>query len=95
MLEICIRVSPADKKKLQRNAKKSGLNMSSYLRKCGLKQRIYKAIDDFKKENGGYKPKVEESFDSVQYWIMSAAFLRTPDSFDQVYAPNPDNSTFF
>ena len=29
---------------------------------------IYKAIDDFKKENGGYKPKVEESFDSVQYW---------------------------
>ena len=50
LLEICIRVSPADKKKMQRNAKKSGLNMSSYLRKCGLKQRIYKAIDENKRQ---------------------------------------------
>ena len=34
-IEICIRVSENEKKKLQRNAKKSGLSLSAYLRKVG------------------------------------------------------------
>ena len=42
---INVRVSENEKKKLQRNAKKSNLNLSSYLRKAGLQKEIY-AIPD-------------------------------------------------
>ena len=42
---INVRVNENEKKKLKRNAKKSGLNLSAYLRKCGLQQEIY-AIPD-------------------------------------------------
>lgn len=45
-VEINVRVSENEKKKLQRNAKKSGLNLSAYLRKCGLKQEIYAIPDE-------------------------------------------------
>lgn len=38
---INVRVSESEKKKLQRNAKKSNLNLSSYLRKSGLQKEIY------------------------------------------------------
>lgn len=40
-IAINVRVNENEKKKLQRNAKKSGLNLSAYLRKAGLKQEIY------------------------------------------------------
>ena len=40
IVDIHIRVSEKEKKKLQRNAKKSGLSLSTYLRKKGLKQKI-------------------------------------------------------
>ena len=39
--ELHIRLNEKEKKKLQRNAKKCGLTLSSYLRKVGLKQEIY------------------------------------------------------
>lgn len=38
---INVRVNENEKKKLQKNAKKSGLSLSAYLRKTGLKQEIY------------------------------------------------------
>ena len=38
---INVRVSENEKKKLQRNAKKSKLSLSGYLRKSGLQQKIY------------------------------------------------------
>ena len=41
MVEIHIRVSENEKKKLQKNAKKSGLSLSAYLRKVGLEKEIY------------------------------------------------------
>lgn len=44
-VEIHIRVSENEKKKLQKNAKKSGLSLSSYLRKVGLKKEIYPIPD--------------------------------------------------
>ena len=44
-VQICIRISEKEKKKLQRNAKKSGLSLSNYLRKTGLKQKIYPIPD--------------------------------------------------
>ena len=34
------------RKKLQRNAKKSNLNLSSYLRKAGLQKEIYSIPDE-------------------------------------------------
>ena len=43
---INVRVSESEKKKLKRNAKKSGLNLSAYLRKSGLKQVIYAIPDE-------------------------------------------------
>ena len=50
VVEICIRVSPNEKKILQRKAKKSGLNLSSYLRKVGLEKELYSVPDkDFYK----------------------------------------------
>ena len=43
---INVRVSENEKKKLQRNAKKSNLNLSSYLRKSGLQKEIYSIPDE-------------------------------------------------
>ena len=43
---INVRVSESEKKKLKRNAKKSVLNLSAYLRKSGLKQEIYAIPDE-------------------------------------------------
>ncbi len=43
---INVRVSENEKKKLQRNAKKSKLSLSGYLRKSGLQQKIYEVPDE-------------------------------------------------
>lgn len=43
---INVRVNEKEKKKLQRNAKKSGLTLSAYLRKTGLEQKIYEIPDE-------------------------------------------------
>lgn len=43
---INVRVNEYEKKKLKRNAKKSGLSLSAYLRKCGLQQEIYAIPDE-------------------------------------------------
>ena len=43
---INVRVSENEKKKLQRNAKKCNLNLSSYLRKSGLQKEIYSIPDE-------------------------------------------------
>lgn len=45
LVEIHLRVSENEKKKLQRNAKNSGTSLSSYLRKVGLKKEIYPIPD--------------------------------------------------
>ena len=44
-VSINVRIDEKEKAKLQKNAKKSGLNLSAYLRKTGLKQEI-NAIPD-------------------------------------------------
>ena len=44
-VEICIRVNEKEKKDLERKAKKSGLSLSSYLRKVGLEKEIYPIPD--------------------------------------------------
>ena len=44
-IEIHLRVSENEKKKLQKNAKKSGLSLSAYMRKVGLKQEIISIPD--------------------------------------------------
>lgn len=43
---INVRVSENEKKKLQKNAKKSKLSLSGYLRKSGLQQKIYEVPDE-------------------------------------------------
>ena len=43
--QICIRVSEKDKKKIKRNAKNCGLNISEYLRKVALKEEVYPIPD--------------------------------------------------
>ena len=43
---INVRVNEKEKKKLQKNAKKSGLTLSAYLRKTGLGQKIYEIPDE-------------------------------------------------
>ena len=43
---INVRVNEKEKKKLQRNEKKSGLTLSAYLRKTGLGQKIYEIPDE-------------------------------------------------
>ena len=44
-VEINVRVNETEKKKLQKNAKRSGLSLSAYLRKTGLNQEIYEIPD--------------------------------------------------
>ena len=80
---INIRVSEKEKKKLENNAKKSGLSLSAYLRKVGLKQEIY-AIPDkefykiyskiVKIKNNVYKidkDKIEQSLGIVERDFMN------------------------
>lgn len=43
---INVRVNEKEKKKLQKNAKKSGLTLSAYLRKTGLEQNISEIPDE-------------------------------------------------
>ena len=43
---INVRVNENEKRKLKRNAKKSNLNLSSYLRKAGLEKEIYSIPDE-------------------------------------------------
>ena len=43
---INVRVSENEKKKLQKNAQKANLKLSSYLRKVGLQQKIYEITDE-------------------------------------------------
>lgn len=43
---INVRVSENEKKKLQKNAQKANLKLSSYLRKVGLQQKIYEIPDE-------------------------------------------------
>ena len=72
LVEICIRVSQNEKKKLQRNAKKSGLSLSSYLRKVGLKEEIYSIPDkDFYKIYVAISNLKTEIFDINIYEINS------------------------
>ena len=44
-VQICIRLNQKEKKILQSKAKKSGLSLSSYLRKVGLEKEIYSIPD--------------------------------------------------
>lgn len=44
-VEIHLRVSENEKKKLEKNAKNSGTSLSAYLRKVGLKKEIYPVPD--------------------------------------------------
>lgn len=72
LVGICIRVSQNEKKKLQRNAKKSGLSLSSYLRKVGLKEEIYSIPDkDFYKIYVAISNLKNEIFDINIYEINS------------------------
>ena len=43
---INVRVSENEKKKIQKNAQKANLKLSSYLRKVGLQQNIYAIPDE-------------------------------------------------
>ena len=43
---INVRVSENEKKKLQKNAQKANLKLSSYLRKVGLQQKNYEIPDE-------------------------------------------------
>ena len=45
IVEIHLRVSTKEKKQLQKKAKKSGLNLSTYIRKVGLEKEIYPIPD--------------------------------------------------
>ena len=75
--EICIRVSQNEKKKLQKNAKKSGLSLSSYLRKVGLKEEIYSIPDkDF------YKIYVEIS--NLKNEIFSMTTLKINERLEEI-----------
>ena len=75
--EICIRVSRDEKKKLQKNAKKSGLSLSSYLRKTGLKEEIYSIPDkDF------YKIYVEIS--NLKNEIFSMTTLKINERLEEI-----------
>ena len=75
--EICIRVSQNEKKKLQKNAKKSGLSLSSYLRKTGLKEEIYSIPDkDF------YKIYVEIS--NLKNEIFSMTTLKINERLEEI-----------
>ncbi|MBR3696697.1 MAG: hypothetical protein IKM97_00250 [Clostridia bacterium] len=75
--EICIRVSQNEKKKLQKNAKKSVLSLSSYLRKTGLKEEIYSIPDkDF------YKIYVEIS--NLKNEIFSMTTLKINERLEEI-----------
>ena len=90
---INVRVNENEKKKLQINAKKSGLSLSAYLRKSGLKQEIYSMPDeDFHKI---YKEIVElkNEFSYLNDEEIKEKIAKMQSDCLDIYNPKKDGGT--
>ena len=85
VVEICIRVSENEKKKLQRNAKKSGLSLSAYLRKTGLKQEIYSIPDKEFYKIYNQISELRNEFDNYNYNEIMEKLEQIQSNFLDIY----------
>lgn len=89
-VEINIRVDEKEKKKLQRNAKKSGLSLSAYLRKSGLNQEIYEIPND--KLNEIYKLicQIKDNLYKIELERIDNGLAQVKEKFLEVFNPIKD-----
>lgn len=92
---INVRVNEKEKKKLQKNAKKSGLTLSAYLRKTGLGQKIYEIPDEnFYKVYTGIvelKNEISAKYDEEKITKIQSDFLDIYNHKDSGDDENGDN----
>lgn len=84
---INVRVNENEKKKLKRNAKKSGLSLSAYLRKSGLKQEIYAMPDENYYKIYGKIVELKNEFPYLKDEEIKEKITKMQSDFLDIYAP--------
>ena len=89
-IEINIRVDEKEKKKLQRNAKKSGLSLSAYLRKSGLNQEIYEIPNEKLGEVYKLICQIKDNLYKIELERIDKGLAQVKEKFLEVFNPTKD-----
>ena len=89
-IEINVRVSENEKKKLQKNAKKSGLSLSAYLRKTGLNQEIYEVPDKKLQEIYNLICQIRDNLYKIELERIDNGLAQVKEKFLEVFNPIKD-----
>ena len=89
-VEINVRVNETEKKKLQRNAKKSGLSLSAYLRKTGLNQEIYEIPDKKLQDIYTLICQIKDNLYKVNLERIDNGMEQVKEKFLEVFNPTKD-----
>lgn len=89
-VEINVRVNETEKKKLQRNAKRSGLSLSAYLRKTGLNQEIYEIPDKKLQDIYTLICQIKDNLYKVNLDRIDNGMEQVKEKFLEVFNPTKD-----
>ena len=89
-VEINVRVNETEKKKLQRNAKRSGLSLSAYLRKTGLNQEIYEIPDKKLQDIYTLICQIKDNLYKVNLERIDNGMEQVKEKFLEVFNPTKD-----
>ena len=89
-VEINVRVNETEKKKLQRNAKRSGLSLSAYLRKTGLNQEIYEIPDRKLQDIYTLICQIKDNLYKVNLERIDNGMEQVKEKFLEVFNPTKD-----
>ena len=92
-IEINIRVDEKEKKKLQRNAKKSGLSLSAYLRKSGLNQEIYEIPNEKLGEVYKLICQIKDNLYKIELERIDKGLAQVKEKFLEVFNPIRDGGS--
>ena len=89
-VEINIRVDEKEKKKLQRNAKRSGLSLSAYLRKAGLNQEIYEIPDKRLQDIYNLVCQIKDNLYRIEKDRIDNGLAQVKEKFLEIFNPIKD-----
>lgn len=92
-VEINIRVDEKEKKKLQRNAKKSGLSLSAYLRKSGLNQEVYEIPNEKLGEIYKLICQIKDNLYKIELERIDKGLAQVKEKFLEVFNPIKDGGS--
>ena len=90
-VEINVRVNETEKKKLQRNAKRSGLSLSAYLRKTGLNQEIYEIPDKKLQDIYTLICQIKDNLYKIDLDRIDNGMEQVKEKFLEVFNPGKDS----